>query len=207
MGIENALVTDNPVSRARTFEGYSLERLGKKLGVSKQYLSRAEHGTYSGLNRNLARWVANVLDIPVREVDRQYNSFQSEKRRVTATNLKPQMLARRGSNEPGHVIFARWRAGYWPTVIAFCRDLCVHPASVENYEDGIIALMPAQLLDALREAKLLDPNWNDATSAFPKPRTMTDVPETEALRAALGAFEGAKAGNYLGEGQGCQKAS
>lgn len=201
MSIDNALVTDNPVSRARSFEGYSLERLGKLLGVSKQYLSRAEHGTYSGINRNLARWTAGVLDISVHEVDRQYSSFQSAKRRRTAQNLQPQILARRGSNEAGHVIFSRWRAGYWPTIIAFCKDMCVHPSSVENYEEGITPVMPVQLVDAMREAKLLDPNWEDAIRAFPKQRNIADVPETEALRAALGRFEGAQGGKYLGEGR------
>lgn len=200
MGIDNALVTENPVSRARSFEGYSLERLGKRLGVSKQYLSRAEHGTYSGINRNLARWVANALEVPVREVDRQYEAFQKEKRQHTAQNLAPVMLARKGSKEPGHVIFARWRAGYWPTVIAFCKDMCVHPASVENYEEGITPLMPALVMDAMRETKLLDPNWTDVESNIPKPKRIADVSETEALRAALGPFKGAQAGKYLGEG-------
>lgn len=204
MGIDNALMTDNPISRARAFEAWSLEKLGKKLGLSKQYLSRAEHGTYSGINRNLARWVANVLDISVREVDRQYSAFQSEKRRLTAQNLAPALLARKNNNEAGHVIFKRWRESWWPTPLAFCKDLCVHPQSVENYEEGIITLMPNVVMDALREAKMLDPNWSEHWSeGFPlvRQRTMTDVPETEALRAALGPFQGAKGGNYFGEGR------
>lgn len=203
MPINNALVTDNPISRARAFEGYSLERLGKKLGVSKQYLSRAEHGTYSGINRNLARWAANTLELSVREVDRQYNAFQSERRRLTAQNLAPTLLARKGSLEPGHVIFARWRAGWWSSQIAFCRDMCVHPQSVENYEEGIVTIMPILIMDALREVKLLDPNWSDVLLGKPR-KGIADLPETEALRAALGAFQGAKGGNYFGEGSDCQ---
>lgn len=200
MPLDNALVTDNPISRARSFEGYSLEKLGKKLGVSKQYLSRAEHGTYSGINRNLARWTASILELSVREVDRQYSTFQSEKRRRTVQTIAPDMLARKGSLEPGHVIFARWRAGWWSTQLAFCKDMCVHPQSVENYEEGIVTIMPLLVMDALREVKLLDPNWSDELLGKPR-KGIADVPETEALRAVLGAFEGAKGGNYFGEGQ------
>lgn len=177
MTTENWLVTDNPVSQARAMEGFSLERLGKVLGVSKQYLSRAEQGNYVKLNRDLLRWVSRRLDIPVREVERQYTAFQSRKRERTARNLAPAMLARRGSKEPGHVLFQRWRSGYWSTPIAFAKDMCVNPANVENYEEGITTLMPLLLLDALREVKMIDPNWIDV---IPKqvPRQAITSPES-----------------------------
>lgn len=162
MPIENALVTSNPVSIARSFAGYSLDRLGKRLGVSRQYLSRAEHGTYTSLNKSLCRWTSTTLGISVHEVERRYEAFQKEKRRTTALNMNVPLLSRKGSKAPGHEIFQNWRAGYWPTVMSFCKAMCVHPASVENYEDGATLQMPMQLAQALREGKMLDPNWSDA---------------------------------------------
>lgn len=198
MGIDNALATSNPVSRARVKGGYSLEKLGKIVGLSKQYLSRAEHGTYAGLNRELVIWISKSLEISPKSVKRLYESFQSEKRHDTVRTRHIDFLARKGSSEAGHVLFRHWREGHWYSQIAFCRDMCVHPVSVENYEEGITLFMPAQLQDALREVNLLDPNWQDIPITQPKRDTMQyngvqrnviDVPDPGALCATLGASD------------------
>jgi transcriptional regulator with XRE-family HTH domain len=198
LGIDNALATSNPVSRARVKGGYSLEKLGKIVGLSKQYLSRAEHGTYSGLNKELVAWISHSLEMSPKAVRSSYESFQSEQRHNTVRTHHIDFLARKGSLEAGHVLFRHWREGHWYSQIAFCRDLCVHPVSVENYEEGITMFMPAQLQDALREVNLLDPNWQDIPIAAPKTthvmrngvkRNVIDVPGAEALSAALSTSE------------------
>lgn len=183
-------VTNNPLSKAREETGDSLEKLGKKLSLSRQYLSRAEHGTYSSLNRNLVRYIARVLEISGKEVERQYKAFQAEKRRETVERIGPPILSRRLSGEPGHVIFKRWRECYWPTTFSFASTMCVHPANVDNYEEAIVPALPTEIVLALNEVRLLDPNWSEKPNSPALPRALTVTRAgAEALRADLTASE------------------
>lgn len=151
----------NPIVDARLQDGYSLKRLGKRLDMSAQYISRAEHGTYSDLNKSLVTYVSDVLGIPAPAVMHRYKEFQKETRRRTAMNLNPRVLSRGTSTKSGHELFASWRACYWPSAVAFSNAFCVHPEVVNTYEDGIRAVMPDQVKRALNHVKLLDPNWTE----------------------------------------------
>ncbi len=57
-------------------------------------------------------------------------------------------------------IFKKWREGYWNTYVSFCKSLCVHPASVQNYESGDYSVMPDQMITALNDANLMDSSFN-----------------------------------------------
>ena len=159
---------ENPVIEARAESGMTLQNLGKKLGLSKQYVSRAEQGTYTGLNKDLIKFVANQLSVSAREVVRRYEAFQVIHRRRTAVNLNPEVLARRGSSQPGHVIFEIWRSSYWPSTTSFSNGLCIHPEAVRNYEEGIAPTMPDPIRLALLSVNLLDPNWTEMPPASTK---------------------------------------
>lgn len=43
--------------------------------------------------------------------------------------------------------------------LAFAVALCLHPDSVQKYEEGIQRGMPNQIRIALKQVKLLDPSW------------------------------------------------
>jgi transcriptional regulator with XRE-family HTH domain len=133
--------------------------LAKKLGLSRQYVSRAEQGTYTSLNPQLLRWVSQSQAINVRDVERQYQNFQRAKRVDTVEELAPHILRRNGS-EAEHLTFERWRGGYWVSPLAFAVGMCLHPDSVQKYEEGIQEGMPQQIKIALEQVKLLDPSWN-----------------------------------------------
>lgn len=156
---------ENPIIEARNETGMTLQNLGKRLGLSRQYISRAEQGTYSGLNKDLVKFVASQLEISAREVVRRYETFQITTRRRTAANLNPEVLARGRSNEPGHVLFGIWRGSYWPSTTSFSNGLCVHPEVVRNYEEGITPTMPEPIRDALTSVNLLEPNWSELLTA------------------------------------------
>lgn len=157
---------NNPFSVARFSEGYSLHRLGKRLGLSKQYLSRVEAGTYSGLNRELLAWTSRTLELPEREILDQYEAFQWATRRHNAEMMTPNMLARNDSLAPGFQIFSNWRSDYWHSVTAFSNEFCLHPEIVRNYEEGIgmSPTMPRIIRYVLNELQLLDPNWSEGAS-------------------------------------------
>lgn len=59
-----------------------------------------------------------------------------------------------------HNVFRQWREGYWTSYVGFCQALCVHPASVENYENGSYDFMPRLMVDALNDVSLIDSSFN-----------------------------------------------
>lgn len=163
---------ENPIVEARHISGLSLERLGKRLSLSKQYISRAEQATYSGLNPALVNWAADHLGVSKGAVMNRYFEFQRLVRNATKANVNPSLLARRGSKLPGHVIFTNWREEHWISPTAFSNALCVHPESVKNYEEGMISAMPDQLRKALSIVGMIDPNWTETPVGPPAASTL-----------------------------------
>lgn len=152
----------NPIVAARLEASLSANALARRVGVSRQYLSRAEGGTYSSLNPALLKWVASASNIHPDAIMQRYVIFQKARRRDTIERLQPHQLTRNGNKlDPGNVIFERWRSGYWPSVVAFANDFCVHPDLVTKYEEGIQKSMPKQLLNALKETHLIESDWID----------------------------------------------
>lgn len=148
----------NPVIEARLEMSLSANALAKRLGLSRQYMSRAEQGTYSSLNPALLKWVANAQSVHVRDVVKAYENFQAATRRATVEKYEPHPLKRNGSEAP-HLTFERWRSGYFTSSTQFSVAFCVHPDSVQKYEDGQQTSMPRQIKEALKEVNLLDPSW------------------------------------------------
>jgi transcriptional regulator with XRE-family HTH domain len=153
----------NPIIDARLEMAMSANNLARRLGFSRQYLSRAEQGTYSSLNPALLRWVSNVSHVTIRTVEKRYEAFQKATRRATIERVNPHRLERH-DNSPGAVLFERWRSGYWNSPTEFAVALCVHPDLVTKYEDGIQKTMPGVVFQALLEADLIDKNWVDEPS-------------------------------------------
>jgi transcriptional regulator with XRE-family HTH domain len=138
----------------------SSSALGKRLGLSKQYLSRVEQGTYSSLNPALLRWVANAMGWTNESTLRRYVEFQKLKRAATVDEIRPHKLTRKNLTAPGHRIFENWRSGYWNSPMAFANDFCVHPDLVSKYEDGIQKTMPKQIREILLQHDLIDDDWH-----------------------------------------------
>lgn len=155
----------NPIADARISASYSLNRLANKLSVSKQYISRAEHGTYTSLNQELIKWAANTLDIPRKDVVYRYKVFQTATRSRSALEINPPVLERRSSARPGNVLFTVWREGYWPSITAFSNSFCVHPEMIRAYEDGIRDEMPELLRKVLTDVGLIDKDWTENASS------------------------------------------
>lgn len=163
----------NPITDARLDMSMSGPMLAKKLGLSRQYLNKAEQGTYSSLNPALVKWVANTLSITPFDVAHLYVKFQKSTRRATVEKVDPHKLERYpGNTELGHVLFERWRAGYWTSPTQFAIAFCVHPDAVQKYEEGIQLKMPSTIREALFENGLIEKDWAD---------------DLEALRARQGA--------------------
>jgi transcriptional regulator with XRE-family HTH domain len=150
----------NPIIDARLQISLSAVGLAKKLGLSRQYIQRAEAGTYTSLNPALLKWVANRLSISVGDVVKRYVQFQKATRFATVEKFDPHTLARQGNNtDAGHVIFEHWRSGYWNSSLAFANAFCLHPETVRTYEEGDRKEMPLAIRTALNETGLLNGNW------------------------------------------------
>lgn len=162
MAIKHSFTGDisNPVTQARIETAISSNTLARRLGLSKQYLSRVEQGTYSSLNPALLKWVGNALKWTTESVTQRYVLFQKATRRATIEKIQPHRLVR-NSNDPGGLLFERWRSGYWNSPHAFATDFCIHPDLIQKYEEGITKTMPKQLKAAMIENGILDEKWQD----------------------------------------------
>ena len=157
----------NPITDARLEKSLSGPALAKKLGLSRQYLNRAEQGTYTSLNPALLKWTSQALSIEVRSVELRYVKFQKTTRRATTERIGPHQLVRPpGNTEPGHVLFGRWRNGYWTSPTQFSIAFCVHSDAVQKYEEGVQLKMPATIKEALFENGLIEKDWADDLEAL-----------------------------------------
>lgn len=156
----------NPIVEARLAQSFSGPALAKRLGLSRQYISRAEQGTYSNLNPALLKWVAHAMSFTVEAVEHRYVAFQKAQRRATIEKVNPLPLTRRdGNHSPGGVLFEHWRSGYWTSPNQFAVAFCLHPDIVQKYEEGITKAMPKHLKAALIETGMLNGNWVDDPDA------------------------------------------
>lgn len=169
MAIQQSFVGDipNPITQARVEASISANTLAKKLGISRQYLQRAESGTYSSLNPALLKWVGNEMGWDLRSTEGRYAEFQVAKRRQTVAETQPHKLERHDSKATGSEVFSNWRNGYWVSPMAFAAAFCVHPDLVQRYEEGIQKTMPKQIFQVLLKFDLIDPNWSDSFQSKP----------------------------------------
>lgn len=160
--------TVNPITDGRIKLQMSLNGLSRRLGLSKQYISKAEQGTYTNLNPALLLWTSQVLGITRNQVNDRYWRFQKAQRRQTMETVAPHKLDRIGDNEtPGYVLFKHWREGYFPSDFAFSTAFCLHPETVKSYEDGIRRTMPFAIKQVLEECDLIGSNWSDGPKRRP----------------------------------------
>jgi transcriptional regulator with XRE-family HTH domain len=174
----------NPITEARMSAALSKQEFSRRLRLSRTFILRAEEGCYSNPGSKLIQFSTNELKISIGEFNRRYAKFQRDTRIRRTENIEPlqivnQVVARtpvglvRGIYEVDLEInsddiktvqlneeFKKWRESYWTSYVGFCQALCVHPASVENYEEGRYDFMPRLIVDALSEVSLLDSSFN-----------------------------------------------
>jgi hypothetical protein len=179
----------NPITAARVSAGLSKQQFSKNLRLSRTFILRAEEGCYSNPGSTLVNFSTNELGISKSEFMRQYTRFQKFTRKRAIDNLPNIELlsienlapcrALENPNPPDdlevnlieieskdidklylHRVFKKWRESYWSTYVGFAKALCVHPASVENYENGAYKFMPELMIDALDEVNLFDSSFN-----------------------------------------------
>lgn len=178
----------NPITAARVSAGLSKQKFSQTLHLSRTFILRAEEGCYSNPGSTIVNFSTKTLGISKAEFMRQYTRFQSftRKRAIEAiagieplaienltnfSTLPPVEKIKSSENDLEisskdidkvytHRVFKQWREGYWSTYVQFAKALCVHPASVENYENGDYKSMPELMIDALDEVNLFDSSFN-----------------------------------------------
>lgn len=160
--------TINPITDARLMISMSSNTLAKRLGFSRQYISKAEQGTYTSLNPALVLWIANISQTTKETVNQKYVNFQKAQRNATVEKIDPEPLVRPAGNfQPGYVLFQKWREGYWNSSVAFGVAFCLHPETIDTYEDGQRKKMPYPLREVLDEFRLIEHNWSDNPKVKP----------------------------------------
>lgn len=132
----------NPIAETRVGLAMSGAALAKRLGLSRQYIQKAEEGIYTSLNPSLLKWTAEVNGFTVNAVAKRYKAFQNAQRRETIERVQPHPFT---LTEPEGFHFERWRSGYWTSSGQFAVAFCIHPDLIQKYEEGITKSMPKQL--------------------------------------------------------------
>lgn len=160
----------NPLSYARYLSTHSTTSLGKKLGVSRQYISRLEQGLYDKPNKDLLDWTVEVLNKSLPDdrqvtapiVEQLYREWQWTKRESVKMehSLLPCSLTEYDVvSQPEIVyfykIFRQWRESYFVSTHAFCVAMCLHPTPVAEYEEGGTQKMPQNLKQVMSKLGLL----------------------------------------------------
>jgi transcriptional regulator with XRE-family HTH domain len=152
----------------------STTALAKRLGISRQYITRVEQGLYNEPNSDILNWACEVINNSARpEIEAQvnpdsllqlYREWQWQKRESTKMSRILRILEvtefdvarQQGNVIYYHKIFGNWRRDYFPTTHALCVELCLHPVPVENYEGGNTRTMPKDIREVLTGLGLLD---------------------------------------------------
>lgn len=160
----------NPISTARSLSLLSTTGLARKLGVSRQYISRAEQGLYDKPSEALLNWTTSTINrnrpdnqhVTNAGVMQLYKEWQWQKRESAKMDkiLRPIDVTdfdrmRQPDVMRYHKIFTNWRRDYWETAHSFCVDMCLHPSPVADYEDGQTITMPNSLKKVLTQMNLI----------------------------------------------------
>lgn len=156
--------TKNPLTEARGIANISASKLARTLKLSRQYLSRADQGTYTNISPSLLAFTCDALELNQKNVMELYRKFQSDRRVETVEKVNPKILAielTENSKPKFHYEYFRdWREEYWHTISQFSSQMCVHPGIVTNYESGTQMCMPFMLRDSLRQVNLLHSSFD-----------------------------------------------
>lgn len=166
----------NPVAFARYLANISTTQLSKRLGVSKQYISRLEQGLYDKPNKVMVDWTVSTINrntpvdkhVTAAAVEQLYREWQWQRRESCKMDktLRPleitefdRVIQRSQNQHPElfyyHKVFVQWRNDYWSTSHSFCVDMCLHPSPVTDYEEGHTQSMPAGLRKVLGQMGLI----------------------------------------------------
>lgn len=166
----------NPVSYARYLANISTTQLSKRLGVSKQYISRLEQGLYDRPSKVMLDWTVATINrntsvdkhVTPSAVEQLYREWQWQKRESCKMDkaLRPLVVTeydrviQRSQNQHSelfyyHKVFLQWRSDYWPSNHAFCVDMCMHPSAITDYEEGNSQKMPNTLKTVFSQMGLI----------------------------------------------------
>jgi transcriptional regulator with XRE-family HTH domain len=154
---------ENPLSFAlKTTQTKPID-LASQLGLSRQYVSRAEMGCHLNLSVRVVKWIQLSVNqefsggLSYSAIGTWYRLFQTERRtqtrnRIGINNLRellPPVASSIAAPDEYRARFKEWRTIYWPTRYAFAKDMCVHPGSVDSFESGKSRKIPHDLMAVL----------------------------------------------------------
>jgi transcriptional regulator with XRE-family HTH domain len=153
----------NPVTYALNISGTKPIDLARELGLSRQYISRAELGCFVNLNDKLLKWVQNVVNRNGEAYvthDKILNAYDIFKRSKRINNLHrlgweivthdmPPVARMEKTPDRYRTEFITWRQHHWGTSYRFAKDFCFHPGSIDDYESGKVNKIPNDLMAVL----------------------------------------------------------
>jgi hypothetical protein len=143
----------NPLRQYRSDKFLSLDQAAAELKVSVSTLIRTEQGCYNDIPPTILGAISSHFLSPD-AVRSQYSRYQTGNRTLNSRGLvrgyqrelsQRYRISRKTKNP--FIIF-RELQGYYSR-LAFCKDFCLHPATVKRLEDGLANRIPESVQSAL----------------------------------------------------------
>lgn len=134
----------NPVTLALKVSGTKPIDLARELQLSRQYISRAELGCHVNLSSRLVQWVAMTLSSYFNETVKPSQVHQLYKAFQKLTRLRHPVAKKKLPGKSAYE-FINWRKTNFRTRYEFAVALCIHPASVDAYEERTTVIRPKQI--------------------------------------------------------------
>jgi transcriptional regulator with XRE-family HTH domain len=143
--------SENPLKRLRHLCNLTLDQVAYQVGVSRQFIIRAEQGVYSAVPDSLLDFYGGRLEVDALAVGAEYYQFQLLTRKANYGRLIEPWTFPDVLQHP----FIHWRLMSGVTSSAgICKLFCVHPATINKFEKRsfLMNAIPDQLVGALLES-------------------------------------------------------
>lgn len=146
---KTALAT-NPVREVRLSRNRTLREFASDIGVHYQAVYLNESGVYPYILPRIKKYLTQKLGLDGRELDLRYSAFVYVQRCSFEARYAPYSLP-----EPltGDSPIVRWRESLGLTQSALAKALCIQPVLLSKVENKRSAMIPSQMLEALRDIK------------------------------------------------------
>ena len=131
--------------------GLSQHTVARRLNISTQHLMRIEQGVYAHLNDEVAAVYSELSRLtPTTESIGSLKEGYAHEINVRRSLVKQRLQLNVNWDDAPVGNFPRLREFLgWDSRIGFCKDLAVHPASLQHYEKGKARKLPYDLEEAL----------------------------------------------------------
>lgn len=143
--METKIHVDNPFLAIREDLGLTQVQVADQCGVTPAFIMKIEQGLFRSIPKRIVLTFKADYGLNADWIH-QYRRFQIQKRRLASRPIGGRVVIR-----PIPLTFTNFRLDNWPHLgrTQWCREFCIHPASLYAIESGSQISLPNELRNAL----------------------------------------------------------